>query len=312
MGKAGDRLWAAALRLRAADAFCILMLVLFSLTAWLAPHRPPNWWLLVLGNLAGIGWVVLFRWLSVRSRRPAAQMIFGMCLLVLFIWSWGEVGRLQLAIRGRWLDAHLVGLEHRVFGVHVSLWLERFVSVPVTEWMMLGYFSYLPLIPLVAAVLFLAVRPQAMDSYLLAIAVAYGTCYVGFLVFPLIGPMVTFADQYTVPLEGYVGRFLTRLMEDYGMFPGGCLPSAHCGAGAVMLFVAFKHHRKTFWIILPAIVTFFAATVYGRYHYVSDTVTGIAVGFIAGWLAPSLEGLWDRLPGRVAAAVPQRAAGAAE
>lgn len=300
MSKSKGRLRTAALRLRAVDAFCIVILVFFSLVAWLGPYRPESWWELVLCNLAGAVLVCMFRRLALRSRCPVAQMFFGMLPLLMFLWFWAEVGELQLAVRDRWFDEVLMAFEHRIFGVHLSLWLGRFVSVPITEWMLLGYFSYLPIIPIGAIVMFRWVRPKAMDSYLLAMAVGYIICYVGFLVFPLIGPMTTFADQYTVELKGYVGRLLTRLMEDYGMFPGGSLPSAHCAAGTVILLMCFKHHRRTFWVFLPAILTFFMATVYGRYHYVSDTVSGIAVGFVAFWLAPGLESLWQRLQGRIA------------
>ncbi len=61
-----------------------------------------------------------------------------------------------------------------------------------------------------------------------------------------------------------------------------------------MLYMAYRYHRPTFWAILPFILTFYAATVYGRYHYLSDTVTGIALGLVVAWAATRAETWWER------------------
>jgi membrane-associated phospholipid phosphatase len=67
-----------------------------------------------------------------------------------------------------------------------------------------------------------------------------------------------------------------------------------------MLVVAYRYHRPSFWVLVPVIGTFYPATVYGRYHYVLDTVAGIALGLAVGWAAPRIEAWWDALRGRPA------------
>jgi membrane-associated phospholipid phosphatase len=64
-----------------------------------------------------------------------------------------------------------------------------------------------------------------------------------------------------------------------------------------MLCTAWKWHRRTFWWIFPAIGTFYLATVYGRYHYVSDTIAGIGLGMFIAWLAPRVERAWQKWGG---------------
>lgn len=45
--------------------------------------------------------------------------------------------------------------------------------------------------------------------------------------------------------------------------------------------VFFEEYEKTtFWIILPVILTFYIAIVYGRYHYISDTTAGIFLAVV--------------------------------
>jgi membrane-associated phospholipid phosphatase len=62
-----------------------------------------------------------------------------------------------------------------------------------------------------------------------------------------------------------------------------------------MWIMAWRYHRKSFWVLSPVVISLYASTFYGRYHYVTDAVAGVAVAFIALALAPWLMRLWDRL-----------------
>jgi len=285
-------------RWRAVDAFCIGFLLLLSLLACLGRASVPPWRWLVAGNLLGALAMDGCRRAALRRDGRLWRFAFGCSPLLLFIWLWTEIGMLQHILHPGWFDEALIGIERSVLGTELTLWADRFVSRPLTEWMMFGYFGYLPAIPLVAGALFFLVGPEEMDRYLLGLALAYAACFMGFILFPIMGPKYFQPGQYTQELRGYVFRYLTRLMEDYGHYPGGSFPSPHAAAGTVMLLVAYRKHRPTFWGILPVIGTFYLATVYGRYHYVSDTVSGMAVGVAAAALAPRLESCWRRAAGR--------------
>ncbi len=247
----------------------------------------------VVGNLVAIGLIALFRRLQLRSRGRVARCLFGSFPLALFSYTWMEINPMQHLLYAGWFDPVLLRLEHSVFGVDVNLWVDRFTSPWMTEWMMMGYFAYVPLLPIVMAMIYARRGEEAADAYLLGLALAYGACFVVFVLWPVGGPKEFL--HWSDALNGYVFRWITLQIERYGHFPGGAFPSPHCCSGTVMLYMAYRYHRPTFWSILPFILTFYAATVYGRYHYLSDTVTGIALGLIVAWAGVRLAARW---PGR--------------
>ena len=282
-------------RWRAVDASCALGMSLLSIVAIAFPARVPHWPLVIASNIMGIFLVALCRRLQLGMRGQFWRFVFGAWPLALFCALWGEIALFQHVFYAGWFDESLISLERGIFGVNLSFWLERCVTVWLTEWMMFAYFAYLPLLVIVAIVLFARAGEQAMDAFLFALSLGSGVCFVGFILFPVAGPRYWLAGQYSAELSGYVFRFLTRLMEDYGHFPGGSFPSPHSTFGTIMLLLACKYHRPTFWLILPVILSFYAATVYGRYHYLADTLSGILLGAVVVWLAPRVNALWERM-----------------
>jgi membrane-associated phospholipid phosphatase len=62
-----------------------------------------------------------------------------------------------------------------------------------------------------------------------------------------------------------------------------------------MLAMAWRHHRPAFWALLPVVLSVYAATVYGRYHYATDAVIGVAAAGLALLAAVGLHRAWRRL-----------------
>jgi membrane-associated phospholipid phosphatase len=51
-------------------------------------------------------------------------------------------------------------------------------------------------------------------------------------------------------------------------------------------------------VLTPIVLSLYVSTFYGRYHYVTDAVVGVAVAFLALAVAPLLIKLWDRITER--------------
>ena len=69
-----------------------------------------------------------------------------------------------------------------------------------------------------------------------------------------------------------------------------------------MWVMAYRYHRPTFWVISPIILSLYISTFYGRYHYLTDAVVGIAVAGIALLLVPILVKGWNGIVLRLTAA----------
>jgi membrane-associated phospholipid phosphatase len=60
-------------------------------------------------------------------------------------------------------------------------------------------------------------------------------------------------------------------------------------ASIIVLVVAWKRQRQLAYLLLPIVLGVIVATVYGRFHYVLDTIAGLALGIMITALYLGLE-----------------------
>jgi membrane-associated phospholipid phosphatase len=186
-------------------------------------------------------------------------------------------------------------MEHTVFGVQPTLWLQRFVSPGLTEWMMFCYVMYVFIYPALGLLIYLRWGEKPLEDYLLALTLANLTCYFCFPIYPVAGPMYFMPEKFTVPLKGWMFTAIGEFIRSDFHLAGGNLPSPHCAIGTVMWVMAYRYRRLQFWLWAPVIICLYLSTVYGRYHYVTDSVIGIVTGILVILLAPFLVRGWNRL-----------------
>ncbi len=223
-------------------------------------------------------------WLRSTRPGPAAVLVYGAAVLLMTTSFFEIVGNMQHLILSGWEDHRLIGLETALFGAPASVWLEPHITPPLTEVMMFAYVAYVPLLPITALLCLRSGGVRAAEDYLLNLTLVNIVCYLGFMVFPAAGPV--FDVRYSVALQGGVFTDLAEWIRSNVHYAGGSLPSPHCAAATVMAVMLFRHNRKWFYVVLPVVLTLYAATVYGRFHYVADSVTGIAAALIVLRVSP--------------------------
>ncbi len=177
-----------------------------------------------------------------------------------------------------WKDEFLARLDRVVFGFNPNL-IITWRPVWLTELMMFAYMAYLPLVVWLALMLYRQRGQLELQKYIFALGLAYVSCFLLFLLVPASSPRFYFEN--TTPAEGLFFRRVMELVESSAQYRGGSFPSAHCAAGAVMLYFALKAGRKVSLVVVPLIILFFISTVYGQYHYGVDVIAGILTGFLA-------------------------------
>ncbi|MDI6803029.1 MAG: phosphatase PAP2 family protein [Bacteroidota bacterium] len=191
-----------------------------------------------------------------------------------------EIQHLQHIFVNGWMDQQLIDLDKKLFGIELTMALDK-ITVPwLTEGMMFAYTVYVPLIVLVAVFCYLKSGKLAGEDYLLNLTLAYFLSYLGFLIYPIAGPLFYQPEVYKTPLEGGLFTYFGEWIRTNAHYPGGNLPSPHCAAGTVMLVMLYRYNRNLFFVILPIILLLFISTVYGRYHYAMDGVLGIILALI--------------------------------
>jgi membrane-associated phospholipid phosphatase len=207
-------------------------------------------------------------------------------ILLMYYSLWGEATHL-LVTKDR--DAALIALDQRLFGFQASVALQRFVSAPLTAWMQFAYAFHIWNIPLVACFIYLR-RPRArFREMMCGLIVISFFGLLGYLLVPAIGPMYTLREHYTVGLSQPIEMF-NRQMDfmDYARIQRDVFPSLHVGISFVVWLYAWRNSRRLFWILMPLVLSLWVSTVYLRYHYLVDCVTGLIVApasfALANWL----------------------------
>jgi len=281
--------------LQATDAIILATLTLFTVLTLVCCQRITGWGLLVLKNLAVAVAFLACQQIAARARsRPLKFALRLLPVMVAYGYLFLVVDKLQLIVHGRFLDDVVMRTEAAVFGGQPTLWLEQFTKPAVTEWMMFAYTFYFPMYPVLCAVIYFRDGEAAMEDYLFTLGLANILCDLGFILFPVAGPMAAMGDRYTVPLNGYLFTWLGEWVRANLHYPGGSIPSPHCAAATVMWAMAYRYHRPAFWLLLPVVLSLYVSTFYGRYHYVSDAVLGIATAVVAVKMASALTRAWER------------------
>lgn len=255
--------------------------------------------MLVLKNIfVGSAYILINR-LSEKTKKKFWRFLLRVTAVTLaYAYLFGAVDKLQMLIQGQWMDDYVLDFEQWVFNVQPTLWIEDFISKPLTEWMMFSYVIYVPMYPVLCGIIYYLHGELAMEDYFFTLGFTNVLCDMGFILFPVASPLYHIKQLYTVPLDGWVWTFLGECMRKYLHYAGGSIPSPHTAAATIMWIMAYKYHRPSFWIMSPIVLSLYVSTFYCRYHYVTDAVVGILVAFLAIALTPFLIKLWDSIAAR--------------
>jgi membrane-associated phospholipid phosphatase len=293
------RLTIGKLQLRATDGLILAALTFFSVLAIIFYSRIDGWWFLVLKNIAVAAAYILFNQFSEHAKKKFWKFFLRVAAVTLtYAYLFGAVDKFQLLIQGRWMDDYVLDFEQWTFGVQPTLWLEDFITKPLTEWLMFSYVIYVPMYPVLCGIIYYLRGELAMEDYFFTLGFTNILCDIGFILFPVASPMYYIKQLYTVPLDGWVWTFLGECMRKYLHFAGGSIPSPHTAAATIMWIMAYRYHRPSFWVLSPIIVSLYISTFYCRFHYVTDAVVGVLVAFLALAAAPVLMKMWDKIATR--------------
>ena len=200
--------------------------------------------------------------------------------LMLFPVLYKEV-ELLAAVIGDWrLSVAIPAWESALFGGQPSLYLsERLAFVPLSEYLHFCYLSYVIVIPSVAAYWYVSGRRAAFGELLLTLSTVMLGSYLFFILLPVDSPYYL-SPRLGPPLSGHFFFDLVHQMSAFGGARGGAFPSAHVSGAVVVSLVAWRHQRRLAYLLVPITGGLLIATVYGRFHYVLDTLAGATLAIV--------------------------------
>lgn len=228
----------------------------------------PEWHSLLLRYLLGVG-IVFSLQLSLNRKMLGGVgtfiYYFSPIFFVVFIYqSFGDlIHHLQPDI-----DPWLINVDFFLFGVHPTVWVERWVSPWLTDLMSILYGSnyFLPFILTVSLYL-----KEELNLSLFVLIFGYYVSFIGYILFPAIGPRYTLSHLYSEPLEGsFVTELVISGLDALAHNKRDVVPSGHTQITLMVLYLAYRYERSLFYFFLPLSCSFIFSTVYLRYHYVID------------------------------------------
>ena len=192
------------------------------------------------------------------------------------------------------IDSVLIQIDLSLFGVHPTLWMERWIVPWFTDIMSFAYISYYFLPVILIATLYLKDRSPEFNAAVFVLAFGYYVSFVGYILFPAIGPRYTLSHLYSIPLEGstFLTDFVRDVLNSLEHNKRDCMPSGHTQIVLMVLFLARRYEKVLFYVFLPIVCGLILSTVYLRYHYVIDLFVGTAMAVGSIIVAPRLYRMW--------------------
>jgi len=277
--------------LRPSDLLTLSFLVLLSGLVVLSSRMNPLWVGLLATYMAlavAILAVAAYRTRAVPAKKGFCLSIIVTVITVLSIFN--SMGGLIAGIHSTTFDAYLIIVDHSLFGVHPTVWLERLISPTLSTLLQFAYLSYYFFPISLGTVLIARGKFGEFEEALFGILLCFYLSYVGYLLFPAIGPRFTLGYLQTGSLQ--VSPFVEKIQNILNSLEKNktdAFPSGHTAVSLMTLYYAWKEkEKKLFTGLIPVVAGLIISTVYLRYHYVIDVIAGIAVTILTVYLAPML------------------------
>ena len=281
-------------RIRPTEAIHFAALAVLTALALVLRHRLEHPVNMLLGYAALAAAVYLMTFLVRRVDRLPAPVAFlvdfypAASLPILF----NTLEPLIQALRGGARDDLLIAADRAMFGVDVTVWMQRLVHPVLNDLFYSFYATYYFIALSLGLALWLHDRPTAR-RYVFTLMVVYYVSYAGYFLIPALGPRFAQASQYTVSLTTTpIASTINDTINSMEKTKFDVFPSGHTMISVAVLLVAWKRSPKTFWFLLPVATGLIISTVYCRYHYVIDLIAGATLACIS---VPIGDRFYDRL-----------------
>lgn len=170
--------------------------------------------------------------------------------------------------------------EIQIFSGYPSMWLgEAFPSILISEYLHFCYFCYILLLPVIGGYWYFRGRQPAFRELLFLLGVTYYASFLFFILYPVDSPYYLYRSLGEPVSNGFFFN-LVHFISERGGARGGAFPSLHVSASTVILLTVLIHQRRLGYLLSPIVIGIYFSTVYGRFHYALDVITGLLLGIL--------------------------------
>lgn len=196
------------------------------------------------------------------------------------------------------LDHLLIRLDYQLFGFHPTVSLEAIMHPLLSDILQIAYTTYYFLPIAMGVSLWRQGKHAEFQFFVFMILFCFYLSYIGYLLFPALGPRYAMAHLQTADLPGsIVTHSIQSALNWLEGVKRDAFPSGHTGIALTALLLAWRFDRRLFRIFAAPVLLLVAATVYCRYHYVVDVFGGIALVLVTWVLGGVYYTFWARRNG---------------
>jgi membrane-associated phospholipid phosphatase len=264
-------------RQRPADTVTLVFLFfLIALTLFNYRIIPKAFSLLILYSALVITQITLIRFKnSGRFIGYLYDLIFPvLCVLLIF----DSLGRIVHYVNPKDIDPVLIRLDRMIFGGDPTVMLEKIVNPFLTDILEIAYTTYYFMAVSLGVMLLLHHRREEFNRTIFLVLLCFYLSYLGYILFPALGPRFVIRDLQAVPLKGLlVAEPIRNFLNWLEGIKRDAFPSGHTAIALTVLYLSYRFEKRLFRILLPAVVMLIFSTVYCRYHYVIDVLAGMVL-----------------------------------
>ncbi|KAF0180536.1 MAG: PAP2 superfamily protein [Nitrospirae bacterium] len=196
------------------------------------------------------------------------------------------------------IDHLLIRLDYQLFGFHPTVSLEAIMHPLLSDILQIAYTTYYFLPIAMGVSLWRQGNHDAFHFFVFMILLCFYLTYIGYLLFPALGPRYAMAHLQTADLPGsIVTHSIQSALNWLEGVKRDAFPSGHTGIALTALLLAWRFDQRLFRIFAVPVLLLVAATVYCRYHYVVDVFGGIALVVVTWVLGGVYYTFWARRNG---------------
>lgn len=294
------------------DIIVIIFYIFLTILNFIYHSVIEHWIILNLINLGVLSFVYITAYFDHKKSNQIWYYIHYWYLVPLVLLTFKELYQMILPIRKEDYDFLLIAIDRFLFGGDPTAFLYKISNPVLTEILQIAYgtFYFLPII--LGLDLMRNKRFRELDYSVFAVIYGFFLSYLGYFLFPAVGPRFTLHDfnNINIELPGLIlTKFLREVVNTGESIPTGTLnpakivqrdvfPSGHTEMTLIVLYLSVKFNVKSKYFLVPTGILLIFATVYLRYHYVVDLLGGLLFMIFTMWSGYYIYNSWQRFKGQ--------------
>jgi membrane-associated phospholipid phosphatase len=209
-------------------------------------------------------------------------------------------------------DQMFIAIDRWLFGADPTHLLSQISTPVLTETLQIVYGMFYLLPILLGLFLLRKRRYVAMDFAVFILVYGFYLSYLGYFIWPGIGPRFTLHNFNTIN-QDLPGLFLTNFLRDLvnsgESIPPGTLnpadvvqrdifPSGHTMITLIVMYLSVRLKSRSKYFFVPIGTLLILSTVYLWYHYVIDLIGGLLFMIFTLWSGRYIFNWWRRKVGK--------------